>query len=187
MITLLAAAMLAATLATGAPSSKSAEPWPEAPVPDYGIADGECRKNERGPAIVATAVGLKDRSGTLRLELYSAVDGEWLDDDRELVRDGKVFRRAVMPVPATGPVELCVRAPHAGQWALALVHDRAGSKKFKLSTDGIGFSANPHLGFAKPRAQSAAIAAGAGLTRIAVRLNYRKGLLSFGPLDDGKR
>ena len=158
-----------------------------APVPDYGIAEGQCRPNEKGPAIVATATGLKDRTGTLRLELYAPIEGEFLGDDRDLVRDGKVFRRTVLPVPAAGPAELCIRAPHAGEWALALIHDRAGSKKFKLSSDGIGFSGNPHLGLSKPKAEAATVAIGPGVTKISIRLNYRHGLLSFGPLDDAER
>ena len=174
-------------LAAAALNAAAAQGWPAAPVPDYGIAEGQCRPNEKGPAIIATATGLKDRRGTLRLELYAAVEGEFLADDRDLVRDGKVFRRTVMAVPASGPVELCIRAPKAGDWALALIHDRAGSKKFKLSSDGIGFSGNPHLGLTKPHADAATIAIGPGLTRISIRLNYRRGLLSFGPLDDKER
>ncbi len=158
-----------------------------APVPDYGIAEGQCRPNEKGPAVVATAVGLKDRKGTLRLELYAPVEGEFLGDDRDLVRDGKVFRRAVLPVPASGPVELCIRAPKAGDWALALIHDRAGSKKFKLSSDGIGFSGNPHLGMSKPKAESAEVAVGPGVTHINIVLNYRRGLLPFfGPIAEAR-
>ncbi len=183
MIALLTAAAaaalnLAAALAAGSDA---------APVPDYGIADGMCRPHEKGPAVIATATGLKDRRGTLRLELYAPVEGEWLGDDRDLVRDGKVFRRTVLPVPATGPVELCIRAPSAGDWSLALIHDRAGSKKFKLSSDGIGFSGNPHLGLSKPKADAAQIAVGPGVTHISVRLNYRHGLFSFGPIDEPVR
>ncbi len=165
----------------------AAQAWPEAPVPDYGIVEGQCRPNEKGPAIVATAAGLKDRKGTLRLELYAPIEGEFLADDRDLVRDGKVFRRSVLSVPASGPVELCIRAPRAGDWALALIHDRAGSKKFKLSTDGIGFSGNPHLGLSKPKAEASELTIGPGVTRTSIRLNYRHGLLSFGPLDEAGR
>ena len=178
--------MILALAAAAALNAAAAQGWPAAPVPDYGIAEGQCRPNERGPAIVATAVGLKDRRGSLRLELYAPVEGEFLGDDRDLVRDGKVFRRSVLTVPASGPVELCIRAPKAGDWALALIHDRAGTKKFKLSTDGIGFSGNPHLGLTKPKAEVATIAIGPGVTRIGIRLNYRHGLLSFGPLDDAR-
>jgi len=175
MIALFVAAALAAGTA-----------WPEAPVPDYGIAEGMCRPHERGPALLVTAAGLKDRTGKLRLELYAPNDAEFLDDDRELVRDGKVFRRAVIEVPATGPVELCVRAPHAGAWSVALIHDRANAKKFKLSSDGIGFGGNPRLGLSKPKADVSKVEVGSGVTRASIRLNYRRGLFSFGPLEDGK-
>lgn len=174
-------------LAALAAAAVAANPLPSAPVPDYGIVEGQCHAHEAGPTIVATAAGLKDRTGTLRLELYSPVEGEFLADDRDLVRDGKVFRRSVLAVPAAGPVELCIRVPKPGEWALALIHDRAGSKKFKLSSDGIGFSDNPHLGLTKPKAEVAKIAVGPGVTRISIRLNYRHGLLSFGPLDDAVR
>ena len=161
----------------------AANPLPSAPVPDYGIAEGQCRPHEAGPAIVATATGLKDRKGTLRLELYAPVEGEFLGDDRDLVRDGKVFRRTVLPVPASGAVELCIRAPRAGDYALALIHDRAGKKKFSLTSDGIGFSGNPKLHGSKPHADEARIAIGPGVTPIGIRLNYLHGLLQFGPLD----
>ncbi len=164
-----------------------AAPAAAQPVPDYGIVEGQCRAHESGPAIIATAVGPKDRRGTMRLELYAPVDGEFLSDDRDLVAAGKVFRRAVIPVPATGPIELCVRIPHAGEWALALIHDRAGTKKFKLSSDGIGFSDNPHLGLAKPKPEVAKIAAGPGITRLNIILNYRRGLFLFGPLGEAGR
>ena len=35
-----------------------------------GTAQARCRANESGPAIMVDVRGLKDRSGTLRLELY---------------------------------------------------------------------------------------------------------------------
>ena len=38
--------------------------------PNLGKAEGQCRPNEAGPAVLVTAVGLKDRRGTLRAELY---------------------------------------------------------------------------------------------------------------------
>lgn len=178
MIALLAAAILAA--------SPAANTLPEAPVPDYGIAEGMCRLHEKGPALLVTAAGLKDRTGKLRLELYAPNDAEFLADDRDLVRDGKVFRRTTVDVPAAGSVELCVRAPHAGTWSVALIHDRAGAKKFKLSSDGIGFGGNPHLGLSKPHADVSEVEVGPGVTRASIRLNYRHGLFSFGPLEEAK-
>lgn len=157
---------------------------PAVDAPDFGIAEGRCRTRETGPAVIVTAVGLKDRKGTLRLELFPANDQDFLADDRDLVRDGKTFRRAVIAVPPEGDAELCVRVPYAGVYAMSLVHDRDNIKKFKLSIDGIGFSGNPRLGLSKPHADAARIEAGAGLTRVSIRLNYRRGLFSFGPLRD---
>lgn len=153
---------------------------------DFGIAEGKCRAHETGPAVLVTAAGLKDRTGKLRLELFAPNDAEFLADDQDLVREGKIFRRTVLVVPAAGPVEMCVRAPHAGTWSMALVHDRAGMKKFKLSADGIGFGGNPHLGLSKPHAEAAEVEVGSGLTRTSIRLNYRRGLFSFGPIEDAK-
>lgn len=183
----LAAAAAVNLAAAAAVDSAAAQGWPEAPVPDYGIADGQCRAHDKAPEVVVNAVGLKDRHGTLRLELYAPVDGEWLKDDRDLVRDGKVFRRTVLPVPASGAVELCIRAPAAGSWSLALIHDRMARKKFSLSNDGIGFSGNPHLGLSQPKAEAAEVKVGPGVTRLDIRLNYRHGLFSFGPLDEPAR
>ncbi|MBV8973426.1 MAG: DUF2141 domain-containing protein [Sphingomonadaceae bacterium] len=154
------------------------------PTPDYGIAEGQCRPHETGPAAVVTVEGLRDRTGKLRLELYSPVDGEFGGDDRDLVRDGKVFRRAVMPIPASGPVEMCIRAPHAGEWALILIHERAGRKKFDPFMDGAGFSGNPRVGKKKPPAAEARIEIGRGPTPTAIRLNYLHGLFQFGPIKD---
>ena len=171
MIALIAAAVIAGTVAGG-------------PVPDYGVAEGQCRVHEHGPALMVTALGLKDRTGSLRLELFPPTDPEFLKDDRDLVAAGKVFRRAVLAVPHEGPVELCVRAPTAGKWSVSLVHQRSEGKKFRLSSDGIGFAGNPRLGLSKPDADEAEVEVGPGVTRTAIRLNYRRGLISFGPLKD---
>lgn len=149
---------------------------------DYGVTEGACRPHETGPALIVTATGLKDRRGSMRLEMFPANDPDFLRDDRDLVREGKTFRRVVKAVPAEGPVELCIRAPSAGTYALSLVHDRDNVKKFKLSVDGIGFPGDPRLGLSKPHADDAKVEVGRGLTRVDIRLNYRRGLFSFGPV-----
>lgn len=150
--------------------------------PNLGKAEGQCRPDEPGPAVIITVVGLKDRQGNLRAELYPDNDKDFLQDDNILVNAGKTFRRVEMPVPATGAVTLCIRTPGPGSYTISLLHDRDRNRKFGLSTDGVGFPNNPKLGLSKPKASAARVATTAGITEISIRLNYRRGLFSFDPL-----
>jgi uncharacterized protein (DUF2141 family) len=151
--------------------------------PDLGKAEGKCRPDENGPAFLVDVSGLRDRKGRLKLELYPANDKDFLADDNVLIAAGRIFRRVEVAVPASGPVELCIRAPSAGTYALSLLHDRDEDRKFALSVDGIGFAGNPKLGLSKPSSASASARVGSGPTHIPITLNYRRGLFSFGPLE----
>lgn len=151
--------------------------------PELGKAEGQCRAGEHGPAFMVDVKGLKDRRGRLKLELYPSNDDDFLADDNVLLSAGKTFRRVEIAVPPAGAVSLCIRAPAPGSYALSLMHDRNGDRKFALSTDGIGFAGNPRLGFSKPRAAAASATVGTGPARISITMNYRKGLLSFGALE----
>jgi uncharacterized protein (DUF2141 family) len=152
--------------------------------PDLGKAEGHCRADEPGPALLVGVEGLKDRQGRLKLEVYPANDHDFLQDDNILVSRGKVFRRVDVPVPVSGPIELCIRVPGPGAYSVSLLHDRDENRKFGWMIDGIGFAGNPKLGLSKPRAAAARVIAGAGLTRLPITLNYRHGL-GMAPL--GKR
>lgn len=151
-------------------------------TPDLGQAEGRCRANEPGPALLVDIAGLKDRRGRLKLEVYPANDRDFLADDNKLIEAGKVFRRVVAPVAGSGTPQLCVRLPAAGSYAVMVMHDRNDNHRFELSTDGVGFTGNPKLGLSRPRAAQARIVAGGGLTRTRVVMNYRTGLFSFGPV-----
>lgn len=151
--------------------------------PDLGVPEGRCRANEPGPAILITAIGLKDRAGVLRAELYPPDQADFLADDNVLLSAGKTFRRAVAPVPGAGPAILCIRVPAPGSYALALTHDRDGRPKFDFWRDGIGFAGNPRLGLGAPKASAARIGVGAGIARTSIVLNYRYGVLGFRPLN----
>jgi uncharacterized protein (DUF2141 family) len=154
--------------------------------PDLGVTEGRCRRGEPGPAFVIDVTGLKDRRGLIRVELYPANDHDFLADDNVLIAAGKAFARVERPVPQSGPVALCIRAPAAGTYALSLLHDRDGNRKFGLSTDGVGFPGNPRIGLGKPRAADASAEVGSGVTHLSVRMNYRRGLFSLGPVREGR-
>lgn len=129
--------------------------------------------------------GLKDRKGKLKLEVYPANPTDFLADDNVLLSAGKVFRRVQVPVPAADPVRLCIRVPRDGNYALALLHDRDLDRKFGWTVDGIGFSANPKLGWSKPAVTRTTIHAGDGLTPATIVLNYRDDL-GVRPLKRGR-
>ena len=168
--------LLACLLAVAALGLIAAAPSP----PPLGTEGAACGAGEPGPEIRVMVEGLKDGRGVLRLELYPAVDGDFLTDDKILVEAGKVFRRVVEPAPAADPVQMCIRAPEPGRYALALIHARRGEMSFSPFVDGIGFANNPRLGFSKPKAHQAAITIGPGVTEITVVMNYLNGL-SIGP------
>ena len=151
-------------------------------TPSLGKAEAQCRNNESGPAFLIDIVGLKDRKGKLKLEVYPANDTDFLQDDNILIAQGKTFRRVEVPVPSGNPATLCVRLPGPGRYAVTVLHDRDGNRKFGLSVDGVGFGGNPKLGLSKPKAMNASIVAGGSLTRERVVMNYRRGLMSFGPI-----
>lgn len=156
------------------------------PSPSLGTAEGRCRPGERGPSLVVTAVGLKDRKGILKAELYPFNDSDFLADDNVLVNARKTFRRVLIEMPQTGPVRICIRAPAAGVYALTLLQDRDRDGRFNRSRsegDGLGFGSNPaSLGPFKPSASVARVTVGAGPTPVTVRMMYRTGLLSVTPL-----
>lgn len=156
------------------PSLAAAAPLPSSP--DLGKAEGRCRANESGPAFLVNVKGLKDRQGTLKLEVYPANDSDFLADDNVLVGAGKTFRRVEVDVPNAGAPTLCVRLPAAGRYGVSVLHDRDGNRKFGWRVDGIGFAGNPKLGLSKPKASSASATAGSAPTRIDVVMNYRRGL-----------
>jgi uncharacterized protein (DUF2141 family) len=112
----------------------------------------------------------------LRAELYPPNDKDFLADDNILLNEGKIFRRVDLNVPNAGDPVLCMRVPSAGRYSLSLLHDRDRNLKFGLFSDGIGFSGNPKLTRSKPKAATAMITAGAGITRINVTMNYLSGL-----------
>jgi uncharacterized protein (DUF2141 family) len=150
--------------------------------PDLGTAEAQCRAGEAGPEVVIAVEGLKDRTGLLKVEVYPGNDADFLADDNKLLMAGKTFRRVESAVPSERVPHVCVRLPGPGRVAVMVLHDRDSNHRFNWQHDGVGFSENPRLGWSKPSAQSVAFEAGPGVTHLQVVMNYRNGLVSFGPI-----
>lgn len=135
-----------------------------------------------GPAILAQVVGMKDRKGRIKLELYPANNDDFLKDDDVLVAQGKTFRRVWTGIPANGPVDVCIRVPRPGRYALLVTHDRDGKNKFNFFQDGAGFAGTAKLGMSRPKVDQAIIDVGNGTVERSVRMQYLRGLGGFGPV-----
>lgn len=144
---------------------------------------GACADGQ--PAVRADIVGLKDRTGRLKLELYPANAADFLRDDRELRAADKTFRRVWARVPAAGPVALCIRVPRPGTYAVFFTHDRDGKNKFNVWSDGAGTPGNQKLGRARPGLASATVTVGARPLAVTIKAQYLHGFPpSFSPLKD---
>ena len=133
-------------------------------------------------AIRVNVVGLKDRTGRLKLELYPATEEDFLKDDHTLVREGKLFHRSFAETPRSGNVVLCIKAPRPGRYALFLTHDRDGKNKFNFWKDGGGLPSNRKLGRSRPKVTDGTINVGRGITTVTIQMQYLRGLSGFAPL-----
>ncbi len=135
-----------------------------------------------GPAIDARITGLKDRKGRLKLELYPANDKDFLRDDRDLINEGKFFRRVWADTPESGTVSVCIKAPRPGRYALFFTHDRDGKNKFNFWVDGAGLPSNMKMGRSRPKLADAQIDVGPGVTDTIIQAQYLRGFSGFGPI-----
>jgi len=149
-----------------------------------GSDEAACRPGG-GPAILARVIGLKDRNGRVKLELYPANETDFLEDDNKLVAQGKTFRRVWTAMPASGPVDVCIRVPRPGRYALLVTHDRDGKNKFNFFKDGAGFPGAGKVGMSRPKLAQAIVDVGEGTAERVIRMQYLRGIMSgFGPLKD---
>ncbi len=137
-----------------------------------------------GPAIEVHVIGLKDRIGRVKLELYPANEADFLKDDHTLVKEGKFFRRIWANTPPAGPVSMCIRAPHPGKYALLFTHDRDMKNKFNFWQDGAGFVSMQRLGRTRPKVGQATIDVSAGVTVVTIRVQYLRGVSGFAPVSN---
>jgi len=147
-----------------------------AQAPILGPDAALCAEGSKANAVLLTIDGLKNRDGTLRVELWPGVEGDFLRDHHQLVAEGKAYERVTITPPATGPAKVCVKLPGPGTYAVGAFHSPAGVRKFNFRQDGVTFTRNPKVGISKPKAKDVAVAYGPGVNKEVVTLNYLRGL-----------
>jgi hypothetical protein len=138
----------------------------------------------KGPAIQANIVGMKDRAGEVKLEIYPANETDFLRDDYLLKQEHKLFRRITALTPKSGAVSLCIKVPGPGRYAILFTHNRDSQSKFNFWSDGAGFPGNQRMGRSRPKLAYAIIDAGPGITTTNIRAQYLRGLGGFSPMGD---
>ena len=164
----LAAFMVGLTIVAGIPAAAGAALL----GPDAAVCGA------RGPAALVRVEGLKARSGVVRVQAYGGNPSHYFDK-------GTYVRRVDVPVPAAGPMDVCIKLPTAGAYAFSVRHNLDGVGKTGMD-DGGGMSGNPKLSLfdvmfkRKPDPRRVQVNV-EGVTRLVVTLNYVKGG-SFGPV-----
>lgn len=91
-------------------------------------------------------------------------------------KDAGAVRRAVRTASIDAAQGLVLRAPRAGHYAIAVVHDENASGRLDtmlmMPREGFGFSRNPALRMGPPRFRDAAFDLDAGGTTQSVRVRY---------------
>lgn len=164
------AVILAVASLSGGGSLAAAEPalnpaTPMAPGKGVvGVDPSHCLNLHGRPDIRVKTGELRSGKGNVRFVLYG-------DDPEEFLEKGKKLVRFEVPAAADG-VEVCISAPHAGRYALAVLHDENGNHKFNITSDGGGFSNNPSFLFAAPSYKDAAFELGPEGAALEIELRY---------------
>jgi uncharacterized protein (DUF2141 family) len=160
-------ALLAPLLAMAALSPLPAQ---AEPAQVLGTDAAACAPGAKGPAMLVTVTGFKDRDGRLRVQYYPAEEHDYLGS-------GRYIRRQEMPVTQTdGDMTVCLTLPAAGDYVMVALHDRNADGKLSVWGDGIGFSNNPKIPLGKPPLKNTRYTAGPGVNRMEIVLNYMHGL-----------
>jgi uncharacterized protein (DUF2141 family) len=124
------------------------------------------------PAMLVRVIGLKNRKGMLRVQLYGGAPERFLEK-------GTWIERIDAKLPSEGPVEVCLPVK-PGTYAVSVRHDINGSGKSDMS-DGGGLSGNPRVSLfdiafkRKPSPAKISIAVGDDVRTVPIIMNYVQG------------
>lgn len=132
----------------------------------------ECAAGSEKPAMLVRVLGLKSRTGTVRVQSYGG-------DPKHYFDKGTYIERVDVPGTGNGPIEVCMIVPRPGSYAISVRHDVDGSGNTGMS-DGGGFSGNPSISLMdvvfKRRPSPVQVEVKVeGVTRVPIVLNYIQG------------
>ena len=121
-----------------------------------------------GPAVRVTITGIKESSGTIRVQSYRGTKQDWLEKGRWINR---------MEAPArAGTMTFCMPVPRPGTYGIAVRHDVNGNGETDIFSDGGAMSNNPSINIfnlGKPSYKKTAFTVGSGVESISIRMRYR--------------
>ena len=115
-----------------------------------------------------TITGIKESSGTIRVQSYRGTKEDWLEKGRWINR---------MEAPArAGTMTFCMPVPRPGTYGIAVRHDVNGNGETDIFSDGGAMSNNPSINIfnlGKPSYKKTAFNVGHGVETMSIRMRYR--------------
>jgi uncharacterized protein (DUF2141 family) len=124
----------------------------------------------KGPSILVKASGFKSRTGKVRVRAFGGSPDTYFDKT-------KALKRIEYPMPAAGPVDVCVPLPGPGVYAVDVRHDINNNGDTDRA-DGAGASGNPKITLfdiifgRKPPVQQVQVSVGQGTSIVPVVVRY---------------
>lgn len=126
-----------------------------------------------GPSVLVKVVGLKNRTGTVRIRLFGGDPKTYFDKKYAL-------KRIEFDAPNSGTIERCIAVAKAGTYAIDVRHDTNSNGKSDKA-DGAGVSGNPEVSLLdimlkkKPPARKVQINVSGGATAVSIIVKYLSG------------
>lgn len=127
---------------------------------------GKCAAGQ-GPAVRVTVQGVKASQGRIRVQVYRANKGDWLEKGRWLNR--------IQTNARAGTMTFCMPVPASGSYGIVVRHDLNANGKTDIFKDGGGMSNNPSINFfngGKPSYKKAAFSVGGGVKSMTIEMKY---------------